>query len=59
VLGDTLAAAKAAIIAAHCKLGKVTRQPAAAAKLGLVLSQKPRAGTSRPAGTKVKLVLGS
>jgi len=59
LIGKTLAAAKAAITKSLCTFGKLTRKHAAQGEKGRVLSQKPRAGTRKPAGAKVELVLGS
>ena len=54
--GKTLAAAKKALGKAHCKLGKVTKKKSKR-KAGVVISQKPKAGTRLPAGGRVSLVL--
>jgi hypothetical protein len=56
VTGKTLAAAKRAIRAAECAVGKVARR-AATAKKNRVVAQSPKAGTTRPRGTKVNLVV--
>ena len=56
--GKKLAAAKGAIRAAGCAVGKVTRKPSSPKHKGRVISQRPPAGTSGPTGTKVKLVVG-
>jgi hypothetical protein len=56
VTGMTLAAAKRAIRAADCAVGKVARR-AATAKKNLVVAQSPKAGTTRPRGAKVNLVV--
>jgi hypothetical protein len=56
VTGRTLAAAKRAIRAAECAVGNV-RQRAATAPRGQVIAQSPRAGTARPRGAKVHLVI--
>jgi FG-GAP repeat protein/PASTA domain-containing protein len=56
VKGRTLAAAKAAIKAQTCAVGKITRVPSRA-RAGVVIAQNPRGGSSRPAGTKVSLVV--
>jgi hypothetical protein len=56
VTGKTLAAAKRAIRAAGCAVGKVARR-AATAKKGRVVAQSPKAGTTRPRGAKVSLVV--
>jgi hypothetical protein len=56
--GKTLTKAKAALKKAHCKLGKVTKKKGSSSLRGKVVSSKPKAGTVKPAGTKVALVLG-
>jgi virginiamycin B lyase len=58
VLGLKLAAAKTRLVKAHCRLGKVKRPRRAAAGRLRVTRQSPRAGTTKPAGTKVALTLG-
>lgn len=58
VRGKKLAAAKARIKRAGCRVGKVTRKPSKKAQKGRVLSQSPRAGAMVPSGAKVKLVVG-
>ena len=55
--GKTLAAAKAALSKASCKTGKVTRAKSRRIKKGRVISSKPKAGTSRPNGAAVALVV--
>jgi Tol biopolymer transport system component len=55
--GKTLAAAKTLLKKANCKAGKVTRARSAKVKKGLVVSSKPKAGTSAAAGTAVALVV--
>jgi hypothetical protein len=57
VVGMKLSAAKAAIKAAGCKVGKVKKK-AKPNKKGKVLSQNPKAGKTVALGTKVKLVVG-
>jgi beta-lactam-binding protein with PASTA domain len=54
--GKALKAAKRALAKAHCRVGKV-RTKAAKGNKGVVLSQSPRAGARKPAGTKVNLVV--
>jgi Tol biopolymer transport system component len=58
VVGLRLAAAKKRITRAHCAVGRVRRVRAARRRAGRVVSQSPRAGTRRPAGAKVNLVVG-
>jgi subtilase family serine protease len=54
--GKTLVAAKSALSHAHCTAGKVTKK-FSSVKKGRVISQKPKAGTQLPGGSKVNLVL--
>jgi Tol biopolymer transport system component len=55
--GKTLAAATALLKKANCKTGKVTRVKSKKVKRGAVVSSKPKAGTSAPAGTSVALIV--
>ena len=55
VKGKKLAAAKAAITAAHCSVGKVTKAFSSKVKKGKVISQSPPAGTSGAAGSPVDM----
>jgi hypothetical protein len=55
--GKTLKAAKAALLKAHCAIGKVSKK-SSARKAGKVLSQKTKAGKRLAAGAKVAFVLG-
>ena len=57
VKGKTLAAAKRAIVKAHCTLGKVTKKPSTHFKKGHVISQRPSAGKSLRSRSKVSLVV--
>jgi beta-lactam-binding protein with PASTA domain len=57
VVGLTLKKAKAKIKKAHCRVGKVTKR-VNARRAGRVLKQSPKAGTRKPKGFKVKLVVG-
>jgi hypothetical protein len=50
--GKTLAAAKDALADANCALGKVTKKESSG-KAGIVLTQKPKAGTEPPGGVVV------
>ena len=54
--GKKLKAAKKAITAANCKLGKVTKKKGVTT--GKVVKQSPKVGTTAPAGSKVTLTLG-
>jgi hypothetical protein len=56
VLGKRLAAARRAIRAAHCSLGRV-RRTSSPKSAGRVIAQSPRPGLRKAAGTKVKLVV--
>jgi hypothetical protein len=56
--GRKLKAARKQLERADCELGKVTRKKGAGAKTGRVIRQKQIAGTVRPAGSKVGVVLG-
>jgi len=56
VKGLTLAAAKRALTGGSCRLGRVTRAYSKLAR-GHVSSQKPAAGSVRPARAKVDLVV--
>jgi PKD repeat protein len=58
--GKSLSKAKSLLKAAHCKLGRVTKpKPRKHHKLGnlVVKSSSPKAGSNKPAGTKVSLKL--
>ena len=59
VVGDTLAAAKAALTKANCSTGTVTNKASSKVAKGKVISSSPKAGTKHPAGTKVKLTVSS
>lgn len=57
VVGKSLAAARKAITAAHCAVGRVTHVHSTAAPAGSVVSQKPKAKTKVDFGTKVALTV--
>ncbi len=57
--GQTLAAAKAALKAANCAEGKVTKKASSTAPKGDVISTSPTAGTTHAAGAKVALTISS
>ena len=59
VVGQKLAKAKAKIVSRHCRVGKITRAHASAAKKGRVLAQRPRGVANRPKGTKIALKVGA
>ena len=56
MLGLSLSKAKAKIKKAHCSVGRIRR--ARSNKVGRVIGQTPKAGKIKPAGFKVKLVVG-
>ncbi len=56
--GDTLAAARSALVKAHCRLGRVSR-PAYRGSAPRVISQTARHGKRLPAGASIAVVLGS
>ena len=59
LVGLTLAKARTKLTKAHCKLGTVTRRTTRrATRVGKVLTQSRKAGTKRPAGTKVNVTVG-
>lgn len=58
VKGDTLAAAKTKIKHAGCAVGTVKLRKAGKKQRHHVLSESPRAGASKPHGTKVNLTVG-
>ncbi len=55
--GKTLAAARAAIGAAHCRTGTIVHAYSTRVAVGRVISQKPAPGTVRATGTTVRIVL--
>jgi hypothetical protein len=58
VKGKTLKQAKPILLAAHCKLGTVTRRRGVSAKSGKVKTELPPAGARAQPGTKVQIRLG-
>ena len=56
VTGTSLAAARAAVTRAGCRVGRVTRRSSAAPR-NRVIGQSPRAGTQRARGTRVNLTV--
>jgi hypothetical protein len=58
LVGLALKTARTRIVRAHCKVGKVTRKPAARKKRGKVVGQSPKAGRKLRAGAKVSLAVG-
>jgi serine/threonine-protein kinase len=55
VHGMALAAAKSAILAAHCGVGPVTKKHSNTVPSGSVISQSPGAGKQFKKGTKISL----
>jgi beta-lactam-binding protein with PASTA domain len=58
VVGKKLAQARARIVRAHCRVGRVTRKRSVARKRGRVLKQAPRPGRRLANHAKVNLVIG-
>jgi hypothetical protein len=56
--GKTLKQAKQKLVAAHCKLGKVTERNGVKAAGGKVVSEVPPAGAPAPANARVAVKLG-
>jgi subtilisin family serine protease len=56
--GKTVPAARTALARARCVLGRVRRVRIRRGRVGRVLSQSVRAGTRRPRGTRVGIVVG-
>ena len=57
VKGEPLTAAKHAIVAGHCAVGRITRSASANRPKGTVISQSPAAGTHAKFASKVTLVV--
>ena len=55
--GLTTGQASSKLKSAGCKLGKVTHKHSSSVHKGHVISSSPKAGSKRPAGTKVAVVL--
>ena len=58
VVGLKLAKARSKIVRAHCKVGKVRKKFSRRRKKGKVIAQKPKAGKTLPANSKVRLTVG-
>jgi GH25 family lysozyme M1 (1,4-beta-N-acetylmuramidase) len=58
VIGMRIAKARARIGRANCSVGRVRRARSSARRAGKVLAQKPPAGSRRPRGSRVILVVG-
>ena len=54
----TLKSAKALLVAAHCRLGKVTAKHTSRSRRGKVIAQKPKPRTRLPVGSRVAVTLG-
>jgi hypothetical protein len=57
VIGNTLISATRAIEDAHCRVGAVTRAYSDGVEKDSVSAERPRAGTTLPAGTGIDLVI--
>jgi uncharacterized repeat protein (TIGR01451 family) len=57
-IGLKLAKARARIIRAHCRVGKVRKKFSSRRKKGKVIAQKPKAGKTLAAGSKIALTVG-
>ena len=57
VVGKTVAAARALLTRARCKVGKITHVKSKTVAKGRVASSNPKAGTVAPAGTAVALAV--
>jgi hypothetical protein len=57
VKGKTLAAARTAIVKAHCTVGKIKKASSKQVKKGHVISQNPAAGGTLSSGSKINLVV--
>jgi beta-lactam-binding protein with PASTA domain len=58
VVGLRLRKARARIVRAHCRVGRITEKFSTRRKKGRVLSQKPKPGRRFAAGARVNLVVG-
>jgi uncharacterized repeat protein (TIGR01451 family) len=58
VVGLTLKKARARIVRAHCRVGKITKKFSTRRKKGKVLAQKPKPGRLLAAGARVNLIVG-
>ena len=55
--GKTLAAVRTRLVRAHCRLGAVARAYSSIVRRGLIIRQRPAAGTRRTRGAHVSVVL--
>jgi hypothetical protein len=58
IVGRKLAAARRALVAAHCMAGKITRRKGNRTNRGRVISQSLPPGRRRPPGARVNVVVG-
>jgi hypothetical protein len=58
VVGKTVKKAKKKLKGANCKLGKVKKVPSSKKDKGLIVKQKPKPKTVKPAGAAVKVKVG-
>jgi beta-lactam-binding protein with PASTA domain len=58
VKGLKLRKARRRLVARHCRVGKITRKFSSSRMKGRVLAQKPKAGKTLPAGSRVNLKVG-
>jgi beta-lactam-binding protein with PASTA domain len=56
-LGMTLGAARDALHAAHCVIGKVGHETSQRTAKGQIKAQRPKAGSTLPSNAKVSLVV--
>ncbi|MFI5270675.1 MAG: PASTA domain-containing protein [Candidatus Saccharimonadales bacterium] len=56
--GKTLAQAKKQLAKAHCKLGKIAKPKHPTKHKEVIVTQKPNAGKTLPAGSKIAVRLG-
>jgi len=59
LVGKTVKKAKGKLKRANCKLGDVKKASSSKAEKGLIIKQKPKPGTRKPAGAKVNVKVGS
>ncbi len=58
VVGKSLATARAQIVRAHCKVGKLAYVTSTRKLKGIVLAQAPKPRTKLPNGSKVRMTIG-
>ena len=57
--GLSLAKAKKALLAAHCKVGKITKKTSKGVRKGYVVTTSPGSGKTLPANTAIRIVVSS